>query len=103
MTAGSGTMAHGEKVARATEELLAACAAVDPAELTALANAISQARRVVCHGVGREGLMMRALAMRCIILGSTPMWSAICPRRPSARMICWWSAPDRAIFRPFRR
>ena len=69
MTTGSATMAHGEKVARATEELRAACAAVAPAELTALANAISQARRVICHGVGREGLMMRALAMRLYHLG----------------------------------
>jgi 6-phospho-3-hexuloisomerase len=30
---------------------------------------LAQARRVVCYGVGREGLMMRALAMRLYHLG----------------------------------
>lgn len=31
--------------------------------------AIIQSRRIACHGVGREGLMMKALAMRLMHLG----------------------------------
>src|SRR6185295_12035284 len=30
---------------------------------------ILQARRIACHGVGREGLMMKALCMRLMHLG----------------------------------
>lgn len=54
---------------RAAAELRDAAAATDPAEVTALVEVIAAARRVVCHGVGREGLMMRALAMRLYHLG----------------------------------
>lgn len=42
---------------------------VDPTAVTALVEAIASARRVVCYGVGREGLMMRALTMRLYHLG----------------------------------
>jgi 6-phospho-3-hexuloisomerase len=45
-------------------EIAAASGAVDPAQLDALLTALTTARRIVCHGLGREGLMMRALAMR---------------------------------------
>ncbi len=55
--------------ATAAAELGAAAAAVDPAALRGLADEILAARRVVLHGVGREGLMMRALAMRLFHLG----------------------------------
>ena len=34
-----------------------------------MTTTILQARRIACHGVGREGLMMRALAMRLMHLG----------------------------------
>jgi 6-phospho-3-hexuloisomerase len=54
---------------RAAHELREAAGAVDPAALTALAEAIASARRLALHGVGREGLMMRALAMRLYHLG----------------------------------
>ncbi len=37
-----------------------------PRRMTA---AILQSRRIACHGVGREGLMMRAFAMRLMHLG----------------------------------
>ncbi len=53
----------------ACDELRAAAAAVDPAAVDALVGDIAAARRIVCHGVGREGLMMRALAMRLYHLG----------------------------------
>ena len=38
--------------------------ALDPA-----VDALASAARIVCHGVGREGLMIRALAMRLYHLG----------------------------------
>lgn len=55
--------------ARAAEELRQATAGVDPASLGALVEEIAAARRIVAYGVGREGLMMRALAMRLYHLG----------------------------------
>ncbi len=39
------------------------------AQIPALVKALAQSRRIVCHGVGREGLMMKALAMRLYHLG----------------------------------
>jgi 6-phospho-3-hexuloisomerase len=54
---------------RAAAEIRDAVAAVDPAALDGLVEDLAAARRVVCHGVGREGLMMRALAMRLYHLG----------------------------------
>ncbi len=54
---------------RAATELKTAAAGVDPAALAALLEALAQARRIVAYGVGREGLMMRALAMRLYHLG----------------------------------
>jgi 6-phospho-3-hexuloisomerase len=55
--------------ARAADELHRATAGVDPASLAALVHEIAGARRIVAYGVGREGLMMRALAMRLYHLG----------------------------------
>lgn len=43
--------------------------AVDEAELDAFADAIVSAGRIALYGVGREGLQMRALAMRLYHLG----------------------------------
>lgn len=54
---------------RAAEELGRAARGVEPAALDGLAQEIAGARRVVCYGVGREGLMTRALAMRLYHLG----------------------------------
>lgn len=51
-------------VERAAAEMQTAAAGVDPASLTALVSDLAAARRIVAYGVGREGLMMRALAMR---------------------------------------
>ena len=53
----------------AADELRAGCAAVSEAEFAALVEAIASARRIVAYGCGREGLMMRALAMRLYHLG----------------------------------
>ncbi len=55
--------------ASAAEELRAGCATVSEAEFAALVEAIASSRRIVAYGCGREGLMMRALAMRLCHLG----------------------------------
>jgi 6-phospho-3-hexuloisomerase len=62
-------MTYPDMVARAAAELGAAAGAVDPAALMALVDDIATARRIAAYGVGREGLMMRALAMRLYHLG----------------------------------
>ncbi|NAZ36095.1 SIS domain-containing protein [Rubellimicrobium sp. CFH 75288] len=54
---------------RAAEEIRSAVAGIEPGQLDALAGAIAGASRIVLYGVGREGLMMRALAMRLYHLG----------------------------------
>lgn len=54
---------------RAAAEIRDATAAVDPAELAALVTELASAKRIVAHGLGREGLMMRALVMRLYHLG----------------------------------
>jgi 6-phospho-3-hexuloisomerase len=55
--------------ARAAEEIRQATQGVDPARLHELVGDLARARRIVAYGVGREGLMMRALAMRLYHLG----------------------------------
>ncbi len=54
---------------RAAAEIRDATAAVDPVAFTALVEELARAKRIVAYGVGREGLMMRALAMRLYHLG----------------------------------
>lgn len=56
-------------VSGALADLQRALGKVDQAGVAAAVDAIASARRVVCTGVGREGLMMRALAMRLYHLG----------------------------------
>jgi len=58
--------------ARATEaatEIAQAAAALDPGAFDRLVATLATARRIVLVGAGREGLMMRALAMRLYHLG----------------------------------
>lgn len=62
-------MSYVEQVSRAAEELRVAAAGVDPAALAGMVEELAGAGRVVCYGVGREGLMMRALAMRLYHMG----------------------------------
>ncbi|ESW61758.1 MAG: iron-sulfur cluster assembly protein HesB [Rhodobacter sp. CACIA14H1] len=62
-------MSYAEQVSRAAEELRVAAAGVDPAALAGMVEELAAAKRVVCYGVGREGLMMRALAMRLYHMG----------------------------------
>ncbi|MCB1492270.1 MAG: SIS domain-containing protein [Rhodobiaceae bacterium] len=53
----------------ALAELQGVLDGIDEAEFNGLIEELAVARRVVLHGVGREGLMMRALAMRLFHLG----------------------------------
>jgi 6-phospho-3-hexuloisomerase len=54
---------------RASDELAAALAGVAPDEIDRMADEILAAKRIVCAGLGREGLMIRALCMRLMHLG----------------------------------
>lgn len=58
-------------ITSAAAELAAVAARVDPSALEPVVDAVIGARRVMVHGCGREGLMMRALAMRLGHLGRT--------------------------------
>lgn len=62
-------MTLADQAARAAEEIRQAVAAIDPATLQAMVAELARAARVVAYGVGREGLMMRALAMRLYHMG----------------------------------
>lgn len=55
----------------AAAELAAVAGRMDEAALEPVVQAIADARRVMLHGCGREGLMMQALAMRLHHLGRT--------------------------------
>lgn len=54
---------------RAAAEIRDAVSAIDPVAMDAMVTELANARRIACYGVGREGLMMRALAMRLYHLG----------------------------------
>lgn len=54
---------------RASGELAAALIGVAPDEIDRMADEILAARQIVCSGLGREGLMVRALCMRLMHLG----------------------------------
>lgn len=62
-------MTLSDLAARAAGEIRDAVADIDPAAMEGMVDELARARRVVCHGVGREGLMMRALAMRLYHMG----------------------------------
>lgn len=53
----------------AAMELARGVASIAAADFRILTEAIASARRIVVYGCGREGLMMRALAMRLYHLG----------------------------------
>ena len=61
-------------VEQAGDEIKSSVSQMDPAELDQLVEALAGARRIALHGVGREGLMMRALTMRLSIWGLMPTW-----------------------------
>lgn len=62
-------MTLSDLATRAAAEIRDSVAAIDPSALEGMVTELAQAKRVVCYGVGREGLMMRALAMRLYHMG----------------------------------
>lgn len=54
---------------KAAEEIAAAIARIDGKQVSAAIDIIAGARRIALYGVGREGLMMKGLAMRLFHLG----------------------------------
>jgi len=54
---------------RAIKELEDSVKAVDPSQVETVINAITAAKRITLYGVGREGLMMKAFAMRLHHMG----------------------------------
>ena len=66
---GAGVSDFAALAAQAAADIGAAAGRVDPAALQGLVQEIAGARRIVLQGAGREGLMMRGLAMRLAHLG----------------------------------
>lgn len=54
---------------RLLDELRPGLSAEVLAQVATLSQALAGAKRILCYGVGREGLMMKALAMRLYHLG----------------------------------
>lgn len=62
------------------EELTSIASTINSTEVQLLAEAIKEAKHICCYGVGREGLVMRALAsnlhhlgFKCYVVGETNM------------------------------
>lgn len=66
MTTAHDVHAMGEQ---ALNELGAVFTALDPSTPETMCDGILAANRIACYGVGREGLMMKALCMRLMHLG----------------------------------
>lgn len=58
-----------ERAQEAIQELASVLKRLDDGQFEAFAIALSSARKIVIHGLGREGLQMRGLAMRLFHLG----------------------------------
>ena len=58
-----------ENATRAAAEIRDAVARIHPDAMAALIHELASARRIALFGAGREGLMMRALAMRLYHMG----------------------------------
>jgi 6-phospho-3-hexuloisomerase len=70
-----------EWAADAARELVSIVGAIPARDVDALCTMISEAHILAVHGLGREGLMMRALAMRLFHLGlhATPVGDVALP------------------------
>jgi 6-phospho-3-hexuloisomerase len=61
--------AIAERAHKAASEIATAVAGIDAADFARLVDTLATARRIALTGAGREGVMMRALAMRLYHLG----------------------------------
>jgi 6-phospho-3-hexuloisomerase len=55
--------------ARACHDLATVFSKIEPSQLETLTQELLSAKRIVCYGVGREGLIMAAIAMRLMHAG----------------------------------
>lgn len=62
-------MTIAEMNAKAVAELTAVIERIETKQVEALIQTLAGAKRIVLYGVGREGLMMKALAMRLYHMG----------------------------------
>ncbi len=58
-----------EMNAKAVAELTNVINRIDPVQVEAMIEVLARVKRVVLYGVGREGLMMKALSMRLFHMG----------------------------------
>jgi 6-phospho-3-hexuloisomerase len=63
------SMTIKEMNAKAVAELTDVINRIDPVQVEALIERLAKAKRIVVYGVGREGLMLKALAMRLFHMG----------------------------------
>ena len=63
------SMTIKEMNAKATAELTEVINRIDPIQVDALIASLAKAGRIVLYGVGREGLMMKAMSMRLFHMG----------------------------------
>ena len=54
---------------RACQDLEAVFSKLEPSQFETLSQELLSAKRIICYGVGREGLMMAAIAMRLMHAG----------------------------------
>lgn len=69
MTVRGETMDLKEMAAEAVTEIAAAIDLALPGQINAMSEPIQRSRRIALYGVGREGLMIKTLAMRLFHLG----------------------------------
>jgi 6-phospho-3-hexuloisomerase len=58
-----------ERAGKAADEIRLAVTAIAATELEAMLSELASTKLIVCHGLGSEGLMMKALAMRLYHMG----------------------------------
>lgn len=62
-------MPFAERAGKAADEIRLAVTAIAATELEAMLSELASTKLIVCHGLGSEGLMMKALAMRLYHMG----------------------------------
>jgi 6-phospho-3-hexuloisomerase len=73
---------------------------VSPSQLDLLSQELLAAQRIICYGVGREGLMMEAIAMRLMHAGFSSYVVGEMVTPPVRPGDVFWRAPGRGISPP---
>jgi 6-phospho-3-hexuloisomerase len=93
------SMTIKEMNAKAVAELTDVINRIDPLQVDALIEILVKANRIAFYGVGREGLMMKALAMRLFHVGLDAHVVGDMTTPLSAMVTLSWSAPGPVTFR----